>query len=134
MNHYFWGNIGIKDNLKCHAAIRLLLQHFNLNLVLRCSVIYRILEPVLLYKFNFLLQCVNGTYSEETCENGLVYGEGHGSAHNFCNYNWEIDCGTKAYDDTPISSPGTNHTLKNKVKGKGSFRYKMDCKNVITIS
>ncbi len=49
---------------------------------------------------------MNGTYSEETCENGLVYGEGHGAAHNFCNYNWEVDCGTRAYDDTPISSPG----------------------------
>lgn len=49
---------------------------------------------------------MNGTFSEETCENGLVYGEGHGAAHNFCNYNWEVDCGTRLYDDTPISSPG----------------------------
>jgi len=49
---------------------------------------------------------VNGTFSEETCENGLVYGEGHGAAHNFCNYNWEVDCGTRIYDDTPISAPG----------------------------
>jgi len=51
-------------------------------------------------------KCVNGTFTEETCENGLVYGEGHGAAHNFCNYNWEVDCGARIYEDTPISTPG----------------------------
>ena len=79
-----------------------------------CSAELKILDPLLpkmfYSKYYFFLfssaQCVNGTYSEETCENGLVYGEGHGAAHNFCNYNWEVDCGVRAYDDTPISSPG----------------------------
>ena len=52
-------------------------------------------------------QCVNGTFSEEICENGLVYEHGgHGSVHHFCNYNWAVDCGDRIYDDTPISSPG----------------------------
>jgi len=51
-------------------------------------------------------KCVNGTLYDELCENGLAYSGGHGAAHNFCNYNWEVDCGTRAYDDTPISSPG----------------------------
>jgi len=49
---------------------------------------------------------VNGTFSEEICENGLVYESGHGAVHNFCNYNWAVDCGKRVYDDTPISSPG----------------------------
>ena len=55
---------------------------------------------------NLHFQCVNGTLYDELCENGLAYSGGHGAAHNFCNYNWEVDCGTRAYDDTPISSPG----------------------------
>lgn len=49
--------------------------------------------------------CVNGTFSEETCENGLVF-DGHGNVHNHCNYNWAVDCGNRVYDDTPISTPG----------------------------
>ena len=43
--------------------------------------------------------------TEEVCENGLVY-DGHGHVHNYCNYNWAVDCGDRVYDDTPISSPG----------------------------
>eukprot|EP00091_Calanus_sinicus_P006174 TRINITY_DN16774_c0_g1_i1.p1 TRINITY_DN16774_c0_g1~~TRINITY_DN16774_c0_g1_i1.p1 ORF type:complete len:259 (+),score=50.92 TRINITY_DN16774_c0_g1_i1:236-1012(+) len=50
-------------------------------------------------------KCANGTLTEETCENGLVF-DGHGSVHNHCNYNWGVDCGKRVYDDTPISSPG----------------------------
>lgn len=49
--------------------------------------------------------CVNGTLTEEICENGLVY-DGYGAVHNHCNYNWAVDCGERIYDDTPISSPG----------------------------
>merc|ERR1711893_83005 len=49
--------------------------------------------------------CVNGTYSEQTCANGLAF-DGHGHVHNYCNYNWAVDCGDRLYDDTPISSPG----------------------------
>eukprot|EP00095_Tigriopus_kingsejongensis_P003753 maker-scaffold911_size81771-snap-gene-0.26 protein:Tk03753 transcript:maker-scaffold911_size81771-snap-gene-0.26-mRNA-1 annotation:"GK25194" len=49
--------------------------------------------------------CVNGTFTEETCQNGLVF-DGHGHVHNHCNYNWAVDCGKRLYDDTPISSPG----------------------------
>ena len=71
----------------------------------------------------FSFQCVNGTYSEETCENGLVYGEGHGAAHNFCNYNWEVDCGTRAYDDTPISSPGEKKAIFKHLRSLNMDRY-----------
>ena len=58
--------------------------------------------------------CVNGTLTEEECENGLAY-DGVGSVHNHCNYNWAVDCANGArvgaehgriYDDTPLSSPG----------------------------
>lgn len=51
-------------------------------------------------------KCVNGTFYDETCENGLVFDGGYGAVHNFCNYNWAVDCGKRVYDDTPISSPG----------------------------
>merc|ERR1711971_270682 len=47
-------------------------------------------------------KCVNGTLTEEICENGLVF-DGYGDIHNHCNYNWAVDCGKRVYDDTPIS-------------------------------
>merc|ERR1711953_430546 len=50
-------------------------------------------------------KCVNGTLTEEVCENGLAF-DGYGDVHNHCNYNWAVDCGKRVYDDTPISSPG----------------------------
>ncbi|XP_040578153.1 protein obstructor-E [Lepeophtheirus salmonis] len=49
--------------------------------------------------------CVNGTYSYETCANGLVYDK-NGNIFKHCNYNWAIDCKNLIYDETPISSPG----------------------------
>ena len=48
---------------------------------------------------------LQGTLTEEICENGLVF-DGYGDIHNHCNYNWAVDCGKRVYDDTPISSPG----------------------------
>eukprot|EP00096_Caligus_rogercresseyi_P015751 TRINITY_DN821_c1_g1_i1.p1 TRINITY_DN821_c1_g1~~TRINITY_DN821_c1_g1_i1.p1 ORF type:complete len:235 (-),score=56.88 TRINITY_DN821_c1_g1_i1:233-937(-) len=62
--------------------------------------------------------CVNGTYSYETCANGLVY-EPLGSVHNFCKYNWAKDCGKLIYDDTPISSPGCLYQYGIYPVGKG---------------
>jgi hypothetical protein len=35
---------------------------------------------------------LSGTQTLETCENGLVF-DGHGAVHNYCNYNWAVDCG-----------------------------------------
>ncbi|XP_055389952.1 protein obstructor-E isoform X2 [Condylostylus longicornis] len=52
--------------------------------------------------------CTNGTLTLETCENGLLF-DGKGNAHNHCNYNWAVDCGTRKYDPTPISSPGCEY-------------------------
>ncbi|XP_046985596.1 protein obstructor-E [Schistocerca americana] len=49
--------------------------------------------------------CTNGTVTLEQCENGLLY-DGKGAAHNHCNYNWAVDCGTRKADLTPISTPG----------------------------
>merc|ERR1739845_290621 len=50
-------------------------------------------------------KCANGTLTEETCENGLAF-NGKGAVDNHCDYNWNVDCGKRAYDDTPISTPG----------------------------
>ena len=60
---------------------------------------------ILIQSLFYVVQCTNGTLTEEVCENGLVY-DGHGHVHNYCNYNWAVDCGSRIYDDTPISSPG----------------------------
>merc|ERR1712038_2079869 len=57
------------------------------------------------YPHDQYYKCANGTLTEETCENGLVF-DGYGAIHNHCNYNWAVDCGKRVYDDTPISSPG----------------------------
>lgn len=65
-----------------------------------------------------VLQCTNGTLTEEVCANGLAY-DGHGHVHNHCNYNWHVDCGNRAYDDTPISSPGCLYQYGIYPVGKG---------------
>ena len=44
-------------------------------------------------------KCTNGTVTLERCENGLLY-DGKGSAHEHCNYNWAVDCGTRKADRT----------------------------------
>ena len=28
------------------------------------------------------------------------------AVHNYCTYNWKVECGLRSRDDTPISSPG----------------------------
>ena len=43
------------------------------------------------------------------CENGLLFDEELAltdAVHNYCVYNWKVDCGTRRRDDTPQSSPG----------------------------
>ncbi|KAJ8682729.1 hypothetical protein QAD02_018521 [Eretmocerus hayati] len=52
--------------------------------------------------------CTNGTLSIETCENGLLF-DGKGAVHNHCNYNWAVDCGNRAHDPTPVSTPGCEY-------------------------
>ncbi len=69
--------------------------------------------------FFYSSQCTNGTLTEEYCENGLLF-DGHGHVHNYCNYNWAVDCGkTRSYDDTPISSPGCLYQFGIYPVGKG---------------
>jgi len=53
-------------------------------------------------------KCTNGTLTLEQCENGLLF-DGKGAVHNHCNYNWAVDCGTRQFDPTPISSPGCEY-------------------------
>merc|ERR1711892_208064 len=63
-------------------------------------------------------KCTNGTLTEETCENGLVY-DGHGDINNYCNYNWAVNCEKRVYDDTPISSPGCLYQYGTYPVGEG---------------
>jgi len=60
---------------------------------------------------NFYL-CENGTLSQQTCENGLLFsGEMalSDAVHNYCVYNWKMECGDRPRDDTPLSSPGCEY-------------------------
>jgi hypothetical protein len=41
-------------------------------------------------------KCTNGTLTLETCENGLLF-NGKGAVHNHCDYNWQVDCGTRKF-------------------------------------
>ena len=43
------------------------------------------------------------------CENGLLFDEELAltdAVHNYCVYNWKVDCGSRKRDDTPQSTPG----------------------------
>lgn len=46
---------------------------------------------------NAFYLCVNGTLTEEYCENGLLF-DGKGAVHNYCNYYWAVDCGERKAD------------------------------------
>ena len=48
--------------------------------------------------------------SLETCENGLLFDQEMAltdGIHNYCVYNWRVECGDRLADNTPESSPGT---------------------------
>jgi len=46
--------------------------------------------------------CTNGTFTEETCPNGLAYSQ-MGAVYQHCAYNWNVDCGRKK-SPQPIAS------------------------------
>lgn len=48
--------------------------------------------------------CTNGTFTEESCPNGLLYSQ-MGAVYQHCAYNWNIDCGRKKAPG-PLASPG----------------------------
>ncbi|XP_013788016.1 protein obstructor-E-like, partial [Limulus polyphemus] len=47
-------------------------------------------------------KCENGTFTWETCPNGLVFSE-NGGVYDFCTYPWNVNCGDKERAD-PIPS------------------------------
>ena len=59
---------------------------------------------------NRFYKCENGTMSLETCENGLLFDQEMAltdGIHNYCVYNWRVECGDRLADNTPESSPGS---------------------------
>ena len=47
--------------------------------------------------------------SLETCENGLLFDQEMAltdAIHNYCVYNWRVNCGDRPVNNTPVSSPG----------------------------
>lgn len=61
---------------------------------------------------NSFYKCENGTLTHESCENGLLFDLDMAvtdSVHNYCVYNWKVDCGGRPRDDTRISSPGCEY-------------------------
>ena len=73
---------------------------------------------------NRFYKCENGSMSLETCENGLLFDQVcrpiicvcvtpviqemalTDAIHNYCVYNWRVECGERTPDNTPDSSPG----------------------------
>ena len=54
-------------------------------------------------------KCENGTMSLESCENGLLFDQEMAltdAIHNYCVYQWKVDCGDRLADIRPVSSPG----------------------------
>ncbi|XP_050692011.1 protein obstructor-E-like [Eriocheir sinensis] len=51
---------------------------------------------------NSFYLCVNGTLTEEYCENGLLF-DGKGAVHNYCNYYWAVDCGERKAEVIPLA-------------------------------
>ena len=43
--------------------------------------------------------CSNGTLTEETCGNGLMF-SGTGAVHENCDYHWRVDCGERPFERT----------------------------------
>ena len=41
--------------------------------------------------------CSNGTLTEESCENGLMF-SGKGAVHDNCDYHWRVDCGERPFE------------------------------------
>ncbi|XP_023337721.1 protein obstructor-E [Eurytemora carolleeae] len=61
---------------------------------------------------NSFYKCENGTITLQECENGLLFDEELAltdAVHNYCVYNWKVDCGARRRDDTPQSSPGCEY-------------------------
>ena len=47
--------------------------------------------------------------SLETCENGLLFDQEMAltdGIHNYCVYNWRVECRSRPANNTPESSPG----------------------------
>ena len=45
----------------------------------------------------------------QECENGLLFDQELAltdAVHNYCVYNWKVECGSRPRDDTPHSTPG----------------------------
>ena len=58
---------------------------------------------------NQFYKCENGSMTLETCENGLLFDQEMSltdAIHNYCVYNWRVECGERRPDNSPDSSPG----------------------------
>jgi len=78
---------------------------------------------------NFYL-CANGTVSLQTCENGLLFDSSMAltdAVHNYCVYNWKVDCKDRPRDDTPISSPGCEYRFGIFPVGDGCRQSYIQC-------
>merc|ERR1719500_1967844 len=61
---------------------------------------------------NRFYKCEDGKASAEACANGLLFDENMAltdAIHNYCVYSWKAECGERAVDTTPQSSPGCEY-------------------------
>merc|ERR1712045_428763 len=81
---------------------------------------------------NRFYKCENGTMSLDTCENGLLFDQDMAltdGIHNYCVYNWRVDCGDRRADNTKQSSPGCEYKFGLFPKDEGCHSSYIKCEH-----
>jgi len=79
---------------------------------------------------NSFYKCENGTVTLQECENGLLFDESMAltdAVHEYCVYNWKVDCGARPRDDKPISTPGCEYRFGLYPVGDGCLQSYYQC-------
>ena len=81
---------------------------------------------------NRFYKCENGIMSLETCENGLLFDQEMAltdGIHNYCVYNWRVECGDRVANNTPDSSPGCEYKFGIFSKADGCHSSYIKCEH-----
>ena len=77
-------------------------------------------------------KCENGTMTLETCENGLLFDQEMAltdAIHNYCVYQWKVECGDRLADIQPVSSPGCEFRFGLFAGGEGCQSQYVKCEH-----
>ncbi|XP_076065207.1 protein obstructor-E-like [Oratosquilla oratoria] len=56
-------------------------------------------------------KCVNGTLTQEVCENGLLFDGKGADVYNHCNYYWAVNCEGREAEVVPIAETGCQYSF-----------------------